>query len=311
MSALAIAAVRRLAPELLDGRSSTATVCTTQPKHLVFGRDASTPTCVVAFGAKASLEPVHAVLSALHPAVPSLVPRSVALAQWDGEVWVHLQEGMPGLPWFRSGEHVTSHKAWTQLLTRAARAEADLRHAVAVVPGWQREVSLGVELDGLARGLEGAGVSLPPQLVPAMARWRAQAQRDTWTHPRQHGDFSLNNLLVSSERVAVIDFEEFGQTAMPLHDALGLALSVPLTNTSCPVPLADVIRLCLADGYAQAGVTFAQLPACLMHHLLWRVRQCQSRPRRAALREILLGWVRQLLESPDDFFPPRDWGASA
>src|SRR3954462_2356117 len=41
----------------------------------------------------------------------------------------------------------------------------------------------------------------------------------------QHGDFCLNNVLVSPARLSIIDFEEFGGPSMPLHDEIGLALS--------------------------------------------------------------------------------------
>ena len=55
---------------------------------------------------------------------------------------------------------------------------------------------------------------------------------------------SLNNLLVSETAVSVIDFDEFGGTLVPLHDAFGLALSVPLSQSdSCPLSFAECVAL--------------------------------------------------------------------
>ncbi len=63
----------------------------------------------------------------------------------------------------------------------------------------------------------------------------------------QHGDFSLNNLMVSPDSMAVIDFEEFGLTRMPLHDAFGLAFSFQHSqNDQCPIPLKDCLEQCIA-----------------------------------------------------------------
>src|SRR5436305_14860207 len=88
----------------------------------------------------------------------------------------------------------------------------------------------------------------------------------------QHGDFSLNNLLVAPDSVAIIDFEEFGGTSVPLHDAFGLALSVALSQGSeCMLARQDCIRACVNTAIADEAIELSSVPALLLHHLLWRV----------------------------------------
>jgi hypothetical protein len=38
-----------------------------------------------------------------------------------------------------------------------------------------------------------------------------------------------------------------------------------------------------------------------MHHLLWRINQCHGLERRAALRQILVGWAGDLAAAPQHF----------
>ena len=43
------------------------------------------------------------------------------------------------------------------------------------------------------------------------------------------------------------------------------------------------------------------MPALLMHHLLWRVNQCDGLERREPLRRALLRWAEELAATPDSF----------
>jgi hypothetical protein len=43
------------------------------------------------------------------------------------------------------------------------------------------------------------------------------------------------------------------------------------------------------------------MPALLMHHLLWRVNQCDGLERREPLRRALLRWTEELAANPEAF----------
>jgi hypothetical protein len=107
---------------------------------------------------------------------------------------------------------------------------------------------------------------------------------------------------VSDTAVSVIDFDEFGGTLVPLHDAFGLALSVRLSQSDhCPLSFADCIAQCVEPARQDEQVDTAYLPGLLMHHLLWRINQCHGLERRAPLKRTLLGWVVELAETPSAF----------
>jgi hypothetical protein len=92
----------------------------------------------------------------------------------------------------------------------------------------------------------------------------------------QHGDFCLNNLLLSDSSAAIIDFDEFGRTSMPLHDEIGLALSIADLS-----PYPEVSRMPKHE----------QLPGLYLHHLLWRINQTHLYPTRARARLELMARV--------------------
>src|ERR671912_1227926 len=94
--------VRQLVPGLLrHSKPSVACVLTTHQKYLVFDADASHPACVVEIGDEKRLRRIDRILTSLHARCPREVPQSLACASWGPGTVVHIQEGLPGLPWFR------------------------------------------------------------------------------------------------------------------------------------------------------------------------------------------------------------------
>ena len=132
------------------------------------------------------------------------------------------------------------------MLERAVKAMLRLHAATREVPAWSGSVLAGRRAAAAGRACATATRGCSSE--PVLARIRTWSQtldavgpmRSCW----QHGDFSLNNLLVSETAVSVIDFDEFGGTLVPLHDAFGLALSVPLSQSdSCPLSFAECVAL--------------------------------------------------------------------
>jgi hypothetical protein len=297
-----VSLVEQLVPGLLDGGdASVACVCTTRPKYLVFNQKSRQPACVVEFGPAERLVRVDGILSQLHPRFPDGVARPLCCTSWQNGTYVQIQEGLGGMPWFRLSDGLATTADWRAMIDRAVAAMLRLHAATRDVPAWRGRVLAGGELRRQA-ALCGRDAGLLSDRVRDRVRTWSLALDAAGPMPScwQHGDFSLNNLLVSDEAVSVIDFDEFGGTLVPLHDAFGLALSVPLSqHGSCPLSPADCIAQCVEPARQDEGVDASQLPALLMHHLLWRINQCQGLERRAALRHILLGWVSDLAEAPE------------
>jgi hypothetical protein len=299
-----VSLVEQLLPGLLQrGDASVACVCTTRPKYLVFNEQARQPACVVEFGPPERLLRVDGILSALHARFPDGVARPLCCTSWRNGTYVQIQEGLAGMPWFRLSDGLTSAAAWRAMIDRAAAAMLRLHAATRDVPEWSGRVLAGEELRRQAALCSRDGSPLSERVLRQVRLWSreldaAGPMASCW----QHGDFSLNNLVVSEKTVSVIDFDEFGGTLVPLHDAFGLALSVPLSQSgSCPLSLADCIAQCVEPARQDEAVDAAHLPALLMHHLFWRINQCHGLERRAALRHILLGWVADLADAPELF----------
>jgi hypothetical protein len=230
------------------------------------------------------------------------VPATLRCAHWKEGTSVHVQQGLPGTPWFRLSDQLTSREAWMAFLERASAVLASFHAAVGEVPAWVGLVYPGMELRRQAMLGRFRGVSLSEVVLQRIEQWSVEADRGGALNGCcQHGDFSLNNLLVSPHSIAIIDFDEFGRTRVPLHDVFGLALSVRLSQGDrCPLSTRDCIRLCVTAARAD-DVRREAMPALLMHHLLWRVNQCDGLERREPLRRALLRWTEELAANPELF----------
>src|SRR5205823_8004264 len=128
----------------------------------------------------------------------------------------------------------------------------------------------------------------------------------------QHGDFCLNNLLVSEAGLAVIDFDEFGRTHMPLQDEIGLALSfqhfAPRGGRLLP-PADDLARM-LRNRHGANADAAGHLGGLLLYHLLWRINQTHDWPTRAGVRRSLVAMVEELAAEPSAALPPTPAGAT-
>lgn len=299
-----VSVVDELLPGLLTSPSpSVASVCTTRPKYLVFDGDPTRPACVVEFGERDRLTRIDRILRTLTERMSSGIPASLCCTEWHDGTYVHVQEGLPGAPWFRVSEGIVTEAQWRRLLDRSVDAMRRLHVATRRQDAWTGRVHVGNELERQVSLCQSRGITLGRAALARADAWGVDASAagplpTCW----QHGDFSLNNLLVASDSVAIIDFEEFGGTSVPLHDAFGLALSVTLSQGSdCTLPLQECIRACVNTAVADEAVAPGCIPALLLHHLIWRVNQCHGLPRRAPLRQTLLKWIEQLAVAPQSF----------
>jgi hypothetical protein len=291
--------VRSVAPSLVADhvRLSVAKVQTTRPIFLVFGEDDNRPLCVVQFGPRPELERLHLVLLELHRAIPDVVPGSFACAPWRGDAWVHVQGGLPGTPWFRLQDRIRTVDGWERLRARALATLRRFQMAVAAVPAWVPVIDPAEELLRQWHLCEAGRRAFPSDvgervLASAVALRTLGRLQGAW----RHGDYCFNNLLVATEGVGLIDFEEFGRTSMPLHDEFSLAFSAhDFMNALAGAPtLQAQISACLCDGGAGKSTGPGCVEGLLFHHLVWRLNQCATRPRRAAIADVLAGHILRL-----------------
>lgn len=298
------ASVATLLPNHALGPSpSVIRIFTTRPVFLLFSEGHAFPVYVVHVGRRGELEKSHDVMNRLSDRLPGIVPRSLVLSQLDG-LWAQVQEGMPGAPWFRLRSNVRGISAWEACRDRGLQTLRALQSAIRREPDWRVEMALGDELRREHDRLKAAGIEVSVRvssLIRTLALGMdALGRRPCWF---QHGDFCFNNLLVGRATMAVIDFEEFGATATPLHDEFSLAFSMrEMTATEARGPsLGECVRACVSSAQDENPWLRGRLEGLLVYHLLWRINQCAERPSRAAIRRRLLHSLETLAStrSPD------------
>lgn len=298
-----VGAVREIAPRMLPGgHASVACIQTTRPKYLVFGSDRRRPECVVEFGPEDELRRVHETLTRLEPLLPGLVPTPVACALWRDPLHVQIQGGLEGAPWFRLQQAFRTAGSWETLESEALLVLRRFQEAVRWVPEWASTLVPEQELRRQVQLCEGHGVELS---APAWAGIRRLTDSlcglGAIRGVAQHGDYSLNNLLRSDDgRMRVIDFEEFGLTHMPLHDEVGLALSMRALGSPrmLRLGLEDHIRRCVQEAIKAQPELAGHVRALAVHHALWRINRSCPFERRARARQWLVSIVEQLAAAP-------------
>ena len=293
--------VREVAPGLLSRRrASVACIATTRRKFLVFdGGMPEQPRCVVEYGDGERLLRTAQILRILSARLPGVVPAVVSCTSHEDGSYVLIQEGLGGIPWFRVADTMTSAAAWRGLLDRTLVTMNALHAAVRSEQSWLGSFTLGTEIERQAEIAVTTNVALSNATLQMVRECRPD------TVPvvsfSQHGDYSLNNLLVDRQSISVIDFDEFGLTMAPLHDAFGLALSFALSQDVPTLPRVELIRECVRRAVASTPVDERLWPGLLLHHLLLRINQCHGAHRRARLRRILLDWTDELARTSQAF----------
>lgn len=291
--------VAELVPDLGSVQPlSVICVKATRPVFLVFADNANRPACVVEFGLREELERTRDILDQLHRRLPGLVPVPLACAPWRGG-HVLVQSGLPGWPWFRLLGHVRRREDWDRLRGRAKEALHLLHAAIRSVPEWLALVAPGDELRRQVEGSLDRGIALSARAVECARAWSDRlddlGQVSSFC---QHGDYCLNNLLIDDENLGIIDFEEFGWTAMPMHDELGLALSIHhhAGRSGFDLRVSEELAACCRPVHLPEEL----VPGLFLHHLFWRVNQGSDRGRGVLVAE-LLAMIERFASSPGEF----------
>jgi hypothetical protein len=290
------ALIRELIPQHMpDGRVSVVRIETTTPLYLVFAGGSVAPRWVLRIGPGDSLRRTHGILDRLHGLAPALVPQSLLCQPWRGAEWVHVQSGVSGRPWFQLREYLAGEDDWARARHTALQSLDVLHSAIKCNPDWAvPTVDVAAEV---RRQLDASAALRAASALVARA-W--DTWRDALANARptacfwQHGDFCLNNLIFLDSTAAVIDFDEFGLTAMPLHDQFSLALSfADLMPPGFRQSLADHLAFCLVDVLRRQPWLTDQLEVLFLHHLLWKIARYHAHKNRAHALRLLIDLLEE------------------
>ena len=298
----------------LDPRSlSVVRLETTRQLFLVFGETSSHPAFVVQFGEEEPLTRLHRVLTLLYPHAPDMIPESLFCGPANAGGFMHVQSGLRGLPWFRIRDRFHDPAEWRRLRGRAIAALGRLHSAIGLVPEWRSTVNpadhLRRSIDQLRTHERNLPAPVESVLTSAVANLEPLAPVQ-WQW--QHGDFCMNNVIVDDAGIGVIDFEEFGKTAVPLHDEFGLALSLyQLGRDARPSALQELVDACLAPTVARYPALSAHVEALFLEHLVHGINECDLRPNRLVQRRWLWEMLQRYVACPSIVFPSRQPTAAA
>src|ERR1041384_2767617 len=198
---------------------------------LAFRDGAPDPEFVITVSSETEIRRLHDVLTRLHRTIPRLTAESLAIGRSPDGRFLQIQSAVPGMPWVS--------------LAGSLRA---LHAAIDAVPPWHSRISPSGELRRQLDLCAAYGVALSTQALQfAESCAENLADLGELTCHWQHGDYCANNLMIAGPDVRIFDFDEFGLTAVPLHDDLALAFSVhemaPADGASRPI--AEDIRTCV------------------------------------------------------------------
>jgi hypothetical protein len=284
-------------------------VKTTDPTFLIFGPHQAHPMYVVKVGRYDALQRRQALLAQLSDVLPDALPKPLGVHARSEREAIAIQDGLPGIPWFRLADRFRTPSDWLALRERAIQQMHRFHAAVASRPEWvARDEAFGPPLRDVARSLSAVLAPLGPgvdALVNDAAR-TLDALGPTvgvW----QHGDFVLNNLLVDDQRLGIIDLDDFGTSVAPFHDNFSLALSVNLMapTTARWHHLSEDLAAC-ADSPVFTGYTPHQKSAFYVLCLLTSVRQTVHRPSRDRIRAHYLECLREIIAQGQRFIDAFD-----
>lgn len=301
-----------LIPRLLPARAGGGRLSFVAVHHaklvfLAFREGMRDPEFVVTVSTEEEVTRLHGVLKGLYRTIPKLTAESLAIGRLPDGRFVHIQSAVPGMPWVSLARSLRPDDQ-RRLHARALEVLHALHAATDAVPAWHSRVSPSDELRRQLELCARYGITLSErakQCAESCAERLAElGELDChW----QHGDYCANNLMVSGPEVRIFDFDEFGLTAMPLHDQFALAFSVhglASGEEASLRPMAGEVRTCVAEALGARPALAGHVHGLLMHHLLWTVNLGYGKPARARRVQAVRRHLEAFAAASEYYLPP-------
>lgn len=285
---------------------SSACLATTNPVYLLFSSTQSLPAYVVRVTSSAQ-GCTHDIGVLLHKATGDLVPTPIAMVQQDGKRF-SIQRGVPGAPWFQIAQHYATTAQWSHLKTLAIDALQEFHRRIGcALPEERQLIRPDEELVLAYQAFRQINGVVPSGLEARVndCKMALESLGEIRGVP-QHGDFSLNNLIIQEDplQVTIIDFEDFGITQMPLYDEFTLALSfTSAAPNALKVELHQELSSSIKASSASTGYNRKVIEGLFLFHLLTRLGHWSLGIKRQPYRLWLLSLLDIFLDNPETLFP--------
>lgn len=277
---------------------SIACISTTRPIYLIFNERADYPVYVIRKISDAHDLNSSNIHKELYQRAGNLLPEPVGIYMHEGEKY-DIQRGVKGVPWFQLKAKIRTKKSRAQLEKRIWRTLREFQHTISKSENSAiNKLQPNEELQKAHLAYLSTGETLSDQLKIILERAIDNLKHSkTCPSISQHGDFCLNNLIIDTNHITVIDFEDFLITKMPLYDHFSLALSLPSCGNE-PDRNANIFSHSSIVTSANAlGIHEELIRWHFLHHLLLRLgpwsNSVKRTPYRASLKRILDSFIKQ------------------
>tara|TARA_R110001592_G_C13180877_1_gene750872 strand:+ start:55 stop:1365 length:1311 start_codon:yes stop_codon:yes gene_type:complete len=281
-----------LAESSLNAQQDLLCITTSNPVFLSFSTNA-VPDYVVHHAESGDFE----LRQELHQALNPLVSKPLAQII-KGEQSYFVESGLPGKPWFQLLK--SNSLSMDDVKKRSLNTLKEFEQRIGTIDHWNKSIDVialfnrQFEQSHAIRQFAPSIVSACSELVNSLPE--KYLVKGTW----QHGDYCINNLIFAEKQTYIIDFEEFGDTSMPLQDAFSLALSFYIQRETQTLDLlAQDLVYCLQDTDKNL---IPALPLLFIYHLLFRLGSWGENPNRS----FICGWLQNILiehiENPNLLF---------
>ena len=263
------------------------------------------PQFVVTVRSEEEVTRLHEILSRLCRMIPTFTAESLARTRLHDDQFIHVQSAIPGMPWASLAGSLGPGDQ-RRLYTQALDLLRELHAAIDAVPPWHAQVSPSDELRRQLDLCAKHGITLSPDVLRfAESCVESLAELGELVCHWQHGDFCADNLMVAGTEVRIFDFDEFGLTAMPLHDEFALALSVHELGVADRgrTSAAEHVQTCVAAAIRARPHLAGHLRSLFVHHLLWHLNLRHGQPARAARMKTVLRELEQFAAAPGKYIP--------
>jgi len=209
-----------------------------------------------------------------------------------------VESGLPGKPWFQLLKN--NKLSMNEIKVRSLNTLKDFEQRIKKVEHWTKSID-AVEIFNQQFEQSHAIRKFKPSIVSACSELVGSLPQEyvvkgSW----QHGDYCINNLIFADDKTYVIDFEEFGDTLMPLQDIFSLALSFYIQRE---IQTLDLLALDLAYCLRATDKNLKPLLSLLfIYHLLFRLGAWGSNPNRAFICDWLQDILVKHIENPRVLF---------
>ncbi len=276
----------------LNTQQDLLCITTSNPVFLSFSNN-QVPDYVVHHSEPGDFELRQELYKVLTPLVSKPLGQTI-----KGDQSYFIESGLPGKPWFQLLK--SSSLSMEDIKKRSLSTLIEFEQRIRANVQWTESIDI-IALFNCQFEQSSTIRQFPPTIVSACRKLvnslpEEYQVKGSW----QHGDYCINNLIFAGNQTYIIDFEEFGDTSMPLQDAFSLALSFYIQRETQTIDLLEIdLAYCLQDTDKKLIPVLSLL---FTYHLLFRLGSWGENPNRS----FICGWLGNILikhlENPNRLF---------